>query len=77
MHNYNSSKDGGSKGMMWMMIPCLLLLGLVFLGGGKISSDGYIWPIFIGVLVVAHVWMMLKGHGNHGDDTRRDDHKND
>ena len=54
--------------MMWMMIPCLLLLGFLFLGGGKLSSNGYLWPILIGVFVAAHVWMMFKGHGGHRDD---------
>ena len=65
MHDHN--KDGGGKGMMWMMIPCLLLVGVLFLGGGKLSGGGYLWPILIGIFVVAHVWMMLRGHGKHGD----------
>lgn len=64
MHDHN--KDGGGKGMMWMMIPCLLLIGVLFLFGGKVSGDGYLWPILIGVFVIAHVWMMFKGHGGHG-----------
>lgn len=73
MHNHN--KDGGGKGMMWMMIPCLLLVGVLFLGGSKLSGGGYLWPILIGVFVVAHVWMMFKGHGGHSDNTeeRTDD----
>lgn len=67
MHDNNShSKNDGHKGMLWMMIPCLLLFGLLFFGGGKLSSSGYIWPILIGVFVVAHIWMMFKGHGSHG-----------
>lgn len=65
MHNHN--KDGGDKGMMWMMIPCLILVGVLFLGGDKLSEGGYLWPIFIGAFVVAHVWMMFRGHGKHGD----------
>lgn len=67
MHNHN--KDGGGKGMMWMMIPCLLLVGVLFLGGGKLSGGGYLWPILIGVFVLAHIWMMFKGHGHGGTDT--------
>ena len=67
MHNHNSNKDGGHKGMMWMMIPCFLLLGFLFLGGGKLSSGGYLWPILIGAMVAAHLWMMFRGHGSHGD----------
>lgn len=71
MHDHSSSgnKDGGHKRMMWMMIPCLLLLGILFLGGDKLSSSEYLWPILIGAFVVAHVWMMFKGHRWHrGDD---------
>jgi len=70
MHNHN--KDGGGKGMMWMMIPCLLLLGFLFIGGGSLSSGGYLWPILIGVFVLAHVWMMFKGHGGHGGNDTED-----
>ena len=67
MHNHNNSnKDGGHKGMMWMMVLCFVLLGVLFLGGGKLSSSGYFWPILIGVFVVGHVWMMFKGHSGHG-----------
>lgn len=65
MHDHN--KNGGGKGMMWMIIPCLLLLGVLFLGGGKLSGGGYLWPILIGVFVITHVWMMFRGHGKHGD----------
>ena len=74
MHDHN--KDGGGKGMMWMMIPCLLLLGVLFLGGGKLSGSGYLWLILIGVFVVAHVWMMFRGHGKH-DDTNTEDKTDD
>ena len=55
--------------MLWMMIPCLILFGFLFLGGGKLSSSGYLWPILIGVFVVAHVWMMFRGHGHGGTNT--------
>ena len=71
MHNHNN-KDSGHNGMMWMMIPCLLLLGFLFLGGGKLSSSGYFWPVLLGVFFVAHLWMMLKGHGGHGVDSDAD-----
>lgn len=67
MHDHG--KNGRGNGMMWMMIPCLLLLGVLFLGGGKLSGSGYLWPILIGVFVLAHVWMMFKGHGHGGTDT--------
>lgn len=72
MHDHNNNNGGGHKGMMWMMIPCLLLLGILFLGGGKLTSSGYLWPILIGVFVVAHVWMMIKGHGRHSSNDTED-----
>ncbi len=73
MHEHeNNSKNGGHKGILWMMIPCLLLLGFVLLGGDTLSSNGYLWPILIGIFVVAHVWMMFKGHGGHGGDSGRE-----
>lgn len=75
MHNHNNNKNGGHKGMMWM-IPCLLLLGFLFLDGGKLSGGGYLWPILIILFVVAHVWMMFKGHGGHGSENEDKDNKN-
>src|SRR3989344_8765179 len=73
MHEHNNNnKDGGHKGMMWMIIPCLILLGVLFLGGSNLSSGGYFLPILIGVFVVAHVWMMFKGHGGYGDANMED-----
>ncbi len=71
--NNNKNK---SHSMMWMMIPCLLLIGFVLFGGGKLSSGGYLWPILIGVFVIAHVWMMFKGHGGHGSGNEDNDTKN-
>lgn len=62
MHNHD-----GRKGMMWMMIPCFLLLGFLFLGGSKVVPSEYLWLVIIGVCVVPHVWMMFKGHGGHDD----------
>lgn len=70
MHDHNNNgRNGGHKGVMWMMILCLLLLGVLFLvlDGGKLSSSGYLWPILIGAFMVAHVWMMFRGHGGHRD----------
>ena len=68
MHNHNN--NGGHKGMMWMIIPCLLLLGVLFLGGGKLSSSWYLWLIIIGICVGPHVWMMLTGHGSHDSENK-------
>ncbi len=80
MHDHNKkNENNGNKGMMWMMILCFLLLGILFLGGGKLSSGGYLWPVLIGVFVVAHIWMMFKGHGGHGghNDTNTEDKVDD
>ena len=76
MYNHRNDENSKHKGMMWMMIPCLLLLGFLFLGEGKLSSGGYLWPILIGVFVIAHVWMMFKGHGSHGSETEDKDNNN-
>ena len=62
MSDHNGKKNSS---MMWMIIPCLLLLGFLFFGGSKLSSSGYLWPILIGAFVAAHIWMMFKGHGGH------------
>lgn len=68
MHNHGNN-DGGHKGMMWMMvICCALLLGVLLLGGSGLSVDiagGYFWPIIIGIFVIAHIWMMFRGHRSH------------
>ena len=74
MHDHNNNKGDGYNGMMWMMIPCLLLLGVLFLGGSTLSSSGFIWQILIVIFVVAHLWMMLRGHGEHKDDDTKHNH---
>ncbi len=52
--------------MRWMMLICALpLIVLLFTGDTRFSA-GYLWPLLIGVFVLAHVWMMFKGHGEHG-----------
>ena len=73
MHDHNNNTGGGHKRMMWIMIPCLLLFGILFLGGGKLSGGGYLWSILIGVFVVAHVWMMFRGHGGNKAEDKTDD----
>src|SRR3989338_2632278 len=65
MHNHNGKKDSGMKWMM--LICCLLPLGLLLFAGGTLSSGGYLWPILLGVVIVAHLLVMFKGHGEHGD----------
>lgn len=61
MHN----NEGNNKSMIWMMIPCLLLVVIFLFGGGGLVSSKYLWLIMLGVCVVPHIWMMLKGHGRH------------
>lgn len=74
MHDHNNNENSGHRGMLWMMIPCLLLiLGILFLGGGKLSGGGYLWPILIGIFVLAHVWMMFRGHGHTNTESKTDD----
>ena len=68
MHNHNGKKNFS---MMWMMSVCILFLVVLFFAGGKLFSGGYLWPIFIGVFVVAHIWMMFKGHGSHKDNEHK------
>lgn len=53
--------------MMWMMLICILPLVVLLFAGGRLFSVGYLWPILIGAFVIAHLWMMFKGHGGHGD----------
>ncbi|MDP3244716.1 MAG: hypothetical protein Q8M83_03610 [bacterium] len=64
MHNHNGKKN---RSMMWMMLICILFLGVLSFAGGKLFSGGYLGPIFVGVFVIAHLWMMFKGHGEHSD----------
>jgi len=52
---------------MWTIIPPLLLLDFLFLGGSKLASSGYFWSILTGVFVVIHIRMMFKRHGGHKD----------
>lgn len=54
-----------------LLIGALTLLILWF-AGGTLSSSGYVWQILIGVFVIAHVWMMFKGHGGHGSTDKKE-----
>lgn len=62
-HNPNEKKD---KSMIWMMIPCFLMIAVILFGGSKLASSGYLWLIIVGVCMVPHLWMMFKGHGECG-----------
>jgi len=74
MHNHNNNNTGGDghKRMIWMMIPCLLLVAVVLFGGGKFISSKYLWLVMLGVCVVPHIWMMLRGHRGHSDNNMED-----
>lgn len=55
---------------MWkMMLICAIPLIILLLAGGTLFSSGYLWPILIGVFVIAHFWMMLLGHSSHSDNS--------
>lgn len=64
MHNHNGKKNSS---ITWMMLICIVPLVVLLFAGGKLSSGGYLWPILIGAFVVAHLWIMFKGHGGHSD----------
>lgn len=60
MRNHN---DKNKFSMLWMMLPCLLILGFaLFSGGGE--SRSWLSIIVIGAMVGGHLWMMLRGHGH-------------
>ena len=69
MHNHDGKNN---KSMMWMMIPCLLLIAFALFGGGGLASSKYLWLIIIGACVVPHIWMMFKGRGEHSEDSTED-----
>lgn len=74
MHNHN---EGSGKSMMWMMLPCLLLLAVVIFGGSGLFSSKYIWLIMLGVCVVPHLWMMFKGNKEHNSTEKKENEKHD
>ena len=61
--------------MLWMMLLCALPLVILLLAGGKLFSAGYLWLILIGVFVVAHFWMMFRGH--RSDNSEHDGHNSE
>jgi len=54
--------------MMWMMLGCVALIAVLFLGGSRLPSGGILWQILIVGFVVAHLWMMFRGHGHGSSD---------
>lgn len=75
----------GMKSMMWMMAICcgLPLILFLFVGAGGIAAGASKWLVFgiIALMVVAHIFMMRRGH-KHPDQTQdnnavKTDEKND
>ncbi len=51
------------NGMMWMMVICCSLpLAIVLLGGTTLFSGVYVGPIIIGILALAWIGAMVRGH---------------
>ncbi len=69
MHNHNN-RDGGYNGMIWMMLPCLLLLAFLILREGKFSAYSNLGFLAVGLLIVGCAWLMTK---KHGADKKRSD----
>lgn len=69
MHNHKDKGDNKSSMMLWMILPCLLLLGVLFIGGGAGSPLGYFLPLLIVLFLLAHIWMMSKGHTGLSENT--------
>lgn len=58
---------------MWMMLVCCLVpVAILLFAGGQLSGGGYLWPILIGGMVIAHLAMMFKGRGGHGEHSDTD-----
>ncbi|MEK7089412.1 MAG: hypothetical protein AAB920_01185 [Patescibacteria group bacterium] len=60
-----NNKHNGGRSMWWMMVPCLAILAVVLFGGNALFSGGYVGPILVGLMIVAHIWMMFRGHGGN------------
>ena len=59
--------------MMWMMLICMFFWVVLLFAGGRLFPVGYLWSVFVGAFVIAHFWMMFKGHGGHGDVNENDE----
>lgn len=70
MDNHN---DKNSSSVLWMMLPCLLILVFAILAFGRGSLS---WPLLViaGIIVVVYLWIMFRSkHGNGPSDEERDD----
>jgi len=52
--------------MKWMMLIGAIAIIVLLFSRGTLFSGGYLWQILIGIFVVAHIWMMFKGHKTNG-----------
>lgn len=70
MRNHNGKKNSS---MLWMMLVCVIpILALLFLGGWLSRGNSWIFPVAMGVFVLAHFILMFRGHGGHGDANSED-----
>lgn len=74
MHNHNG---GNNKSMMWMMVICcavpLLLIILFGLGGKAFGASTWVVLGGVGVMVLAHFFMMGKSHKHDsGSDEKKE-----
>jgi len=64
--------------MMWlMMIFCAVPLVIFLLAKG--GTGGYDWLaiVAIGIFIVGHLWLMLKGHRGSSSEQSHKEHKDD
>ena len=52
--------------MKWAMLLCAVPLVILLFARGGGGTSGFTW-FLIGGFVLAHLIMMLKGHGEHND----------
>ncbi len=60
--------------MMWMMLGCAALF-LVLFFAGDILPTKVLFPLLIGLCVLAHLWMMVRGCGPSADEKKNEEKK--
>ncbi len=65
--------NGKDSSMIWMMLPCFLLLGILSFSGGTLFSSRYFRLFVIGVFMAFYLWKVFKSgrrknnqHSIHG-----------
>ena len=81
MRDHDTNKDKGMKSMMWMMAICcgLPLVLFLFVGAGGIAAGASKWLVIsiLGVMVIAHVFMMRRGHKHKDHEQKVEGEKTD